>query len=249
MLHFKSRQHICAFYFSAAEGDDLSCHVAEQFNNGSIIIFQETLKTSWTGSVKCFSVCAFCVWLSEGNDLIWHISEQQNNNISAWSFLIAGENKRLQAIHLAEGLLWHRLLRARRGSTEGVGEFRRAAAQTHWQGNISWSCGWLRSRVWVPTYCGLSWWSALQVQDAESFPALHLSEKECVLIVIDGRSSESVVICGVSWESSQDIFIIFVWQFCPYDGTIRKFRGHYFFCQFVRPAWYHHGSKVILSLI
>lgn len=115
VLHFKSRQHICAFYFSAAEGDDLSCHVAEQFNNGFIIIFQKTQKTSRTGSVKCFSVCAFCVWLSEGNHLIWHISEQQNNNISAWSFLIAGENKRLQAIHLAEGLLWHRLLRARRG--------------------------------------------------------------------------------------------------------------------------------------
>lgn len=99
VLHFKSRQHICAFYFSTAEGDDLSCHAAEQLNNGFIIIFQKTQKTSWTGPVKCFSVCAFCVWLSKGNDLIWHISEQQNN-ISAWSFLITGENKRLQAIHL-----------------------------------------------------------------------------------------------------------------------------------------------------
>lgn len=99
VLHFKSRRHIGAFSFSAAEGDDLSCHAAEQFNNGFIIIFHKTQKTSWTGPVKCFSVCAFCVWLSEGNDLIWHISEQQNN-VSAWSFLIAGENKRLEAIHL-----------------------------------------------------------------------------------------------------------------------------------------------------
>lgn len=70
VLHFKSLLHICAFYFSGAEGDDLSCHVAEQFNNGFIIIFQKTQKTSWTGSVKCSSVCAFCVRLSEGNDLI-----------------------------------------------------------------------------------------------------------------------------------------------------------------------------------
>ena len=145
VLHSNSVQHMFAFYFSTAEGDDLSCHVAEQFNNGFIIIFQKTQKTSWTGPVKCFSVCAFCVWLSEGNDLIWHISEQQNNNISAWSFLIARENKRLQAIHPADGLLWHWLLRARRGSAQGVGGFRRAAAQTHWQGNISWS-SW-RSRV------------------------------------------------------------------------------------------------------
>lgn len=44
VLHFKSLQHICAFYFSAAEGDDLSCHVVKQFNNGFIIIFQKTQK-------------------------------------------------------------------------------------------------------------------------------------------------------------------------------------------------------------
>lgn len=32
------------FYFSAAEGDDLSCQVGEQFNNGSTIIFQGSQK-------------------------------------------------------------------------------------------------------------------------------------------------------------------------------------------------------------
>lgn len=109
-----------SIYFAAGEGDYLSCQAAEQFNNGLIIIFQKSLKTSWTRPVKCFSVCAFCLQLSEGNHLIWHISEQRNNNISAWSFLIAGENKRLQAIHLADSLLWHRLLQALWGSADGV---------------------------------------------------------------------------------------------------------------------------------
>lgn len=70
VLHLSLGSTFAPFFFPAAEGDDLSCHVAEQFNNGFIIIFQKTQKTSWTGSVKCFSVCAFCVWLSEGNDLI-----------------------------------------------------------------------------------------------------------------------------------------------------------------------------------
>lgn len=30
----KITPYICAFYFCAAEGDDLSCHIVKQFNNG-----------------------------------------------------------------------------------------------------------------------------------------------------------------------------------------------------------------------
>lgn len=183
VLHCKSWQQICAFYFSATEGDDLSCHVAEQFNNGFIIIFQKTQKTSWTGPVKCLSVCAFCVWLSKGNDLIWHISEQQNNNISAWSFLIVGENKRLQAIHPADGLLWHRLLLTRQGSVERIGGFRCAGAQMYWQGNTSWSRCLLRSQVWLFRYSSLCSRNVQSLSALCQRPVAHLARSQLKLFI------------------------------------------------------------------
>lgn len=108
---------------------------------------------SENGALKHFSVCVFCVWLSQSNSLIWHISVQENNNIPACSFLIVVEKKRLQAIHRADGLLWHRLVLAQWGSTKRVKGFRWAAAQMDWQGSISWSCCCWRSRFWFPL-----WW-------------------------------------------------------------------------------------------